>query len=136
MLTGSSALLLDGLYAAVLVGYSLIASGIKRNLVRPPDRAWPFGYAGQEALTLYRGFLSLVLLGMIGFGVDSAFSTLIDWWRGNNIASLHLEPVALYTALMTALCGLLAWRHHRDWCSTGRVSLLLLTEAHMPGSMP
>ena len=37
--------------------------------------------------------------------------------------------MALYTALMTALCGLLAWRHCRDWRRTGRVSLLLLTEA-------
>ena len=41
-----------------------------------------------------------------GFGVGSACSTLIDWWRGDSIAALHLEPVALYTALMTTLCGL------------------------------
>ena len=81
-------------------------------------------------------FRSLVLLGVIGSGVGSSCSTLIDWWQGNSIAPLHLEPVALYTALMTALCGLLAWRHRRDWRRTGRVSLLLLTEAHMPGSMP
>ena len=134
VLTGSSALLLDGLYSAVLVGFSLIASGMSRNVVRPPDRAWPFGYEGQESL--YVLFRSLVLLGVIGFSVGSACSTLIDWWRGNSIASLHLEPVALYTALMTALCGLLDWRHRQDWCRTGRVSLLLLTEAHMPGSMP
>lgn len=127
VLTGSSALLLDGLYSAVLVGSSLIASRISRNVVRPPDRAWPYGYEGQEAL--YVLFRSLVLLGVIGFGVGSSCSTLIDWWRGNSIAPLHLEPVALYTALMTALCGLLAWRHRRDWRRTGRVSLLLLTEA-------
>jgi len=78
---------------------------------------------------LYVLFRSLVLLGVIGFGLGSACSTLIDWWRGTSIAPLHLEPVALYTALMTALCGLLAWRHRRDWHRTGRVSLLLLTEA-------
>ena len=30
---------------------------------------------------------------------------------------------------MTGLCALLAWRHQRDWLRTGRVSLLLLTEA-------
>ena len=127
VLSGSSALLLDGLYSAVLVGSSLIASRISCNVVRPPDRAWPYGYEGQEAL--YVLFRSLVLLGVIGFGVGSACSTLIDWWRGNSIAALHLEPVALYTALMTALCGLLAWRHRGDWRRTGRVSLLLLTEA-------
>ena len=53
-------------------------------------------------------FRSLVLLGVIGFGVGSASSTLIDWWRGNSIAALHLEPVALFTALMRALCVMLA----------------------------
>ena len=66
VLIGSSALLLDGLYSAVLVGSSLIASRISRNVVRPPDRAWPYGYEGQEAL--YVLFRSLVLLGVIGFG--------------------------------------------------------------------
>jgi divalent metal cation (Fe/Co/Zn/Cd) transporter len=91
VLTGSSALLLDGLYSAVLVGSSLIASRISCNVVRPPDRAWPYGYEGQEAL--YVLFRSLVLLGVIGFGVGSACSTLIDWWRGSSIAALHLEPV-------------------------------------------
>ena len=39
VLTGSSALLLDGLNSAVLVGFSLIASGTSRNVVWPPDRA-------------------------------------------------------------------------------------------------
>ena len=43
VLTGSSALLLDGLYSAVLVGSSLITSRISRNVVWPPDRAWPYG---------------------------------------------------------------------------------------------
>ena len=127
VLTGYSALLLDGLYSAVLVGSSLIASRISRNVIRPPDRAWPYGYEGQEAL--YMLFRSLVLLGVIGFGVGSACSTLIEWWRSSSITPLDLEPVALYTALMTALCGLLAWWHRRDWRRTGDVSLLLLTEA-------
>jgi len=93
VLTGSSALLLDGLYSAVLVGSSLIASRISRNVVRPPDRAWPYGYEGQEAL--YVLFRSLVLLGGIGFGVGSSCSTLIDWGRGVSIAPLHLEPGGL-----------------------------------------
>ena len=80
LLTGSRALLLDGLYSAVLVVSSLIASRISRNVVRPSDRAWPYGYEGQEAL--YVLFRSLVLLGVIGFGIGSSSSSLIDWWRG------------------------------------------------------
>ena len=125
--TGSSALLLDGLYSAVLVGSSLIASRISRNVVRPPDRAWPYGYEGQEAL--YVLFRSLVLLGVIGFGVGSAVSSLIDWWNGTPPPPLHLESVAAYTTAITSLCALLAWRHHRDWIRTRRISLLLQTEA-------
>ena len=127
VLTGSSALLLDGLYSGVLVGSSLIASRISRNVVRPPDRAWPYGYEGQEAL--YVLFRSLVLLGVIGFGFSSSCSTLIDWWRGAAIPPLTLEPVAAYTAAVSGLCWLLSWRHFRDWRRTGRISLLLLTEA-------
>ena len=127
VLTGSTALLLDGLYSAVLVGSSLIASRISLNVVRPPDRAWPYGYDGQEAL--YVLFRSLVLLGVIGFGVGSSSSSLIDWWRGVPLRTIDLEPVALYTAGTTALCAWLAWRHQSDWQRTGRVSLLLLTEA-------
>ena len=127
VLTGSTALLLDGLYSAVLVGSSLIASRISRNVVRPPDRAWPYGYEGQEAL--YVLFRSLVLLGVIGFGVGSSTASLIDWWRGVPLRPLDLDPVAAYTAAMTVLCALLAWRHQWDWQRTGRVSMLLLTEA-------
>ena len=125
--SGSSALLLDGLYSAVLVGSSLMACRISCNVVRPPDRSWPYGYDGQEAL--YVLFRSLVLLGVIGFGVGSAVSTLIDWSRGGVLPLLHLQPVAAYTVTMTGLCSLLAWRHHRDWQRTGRISLLLRTEA-------
>ena len=127
VLTGSSALLLDGLYSAVLVGSSLIASRISRNVVRPPDRAWPYGYEGQEAL--YVLFRSLVLLGVIGFGLSSSCGTFIDWWRGAEIPPLTLEPVAAYTVAVTGLCWLLSWRYFRDWRRTGRISLLLLTEA-------
>ena len=115
--SGSSALLLDGLYSAVLVGSSLMACRISCNVVRPPDRSWPYGYDGQEAL--YVLFRSLVLLGVIGFGVGSAVSSLIDWSRGGDLPLLHLQPVAAYTVTMTVLCSLLAWRHQRDWHRTG-----------------
>mgnify|MGYP001240768704 CR=1 FL=1 len=127
LLTGSSALLLDGLYSAVLVGSSLIATRISCNVVKPPDRGWPYGYDGQEAM--YVLFRSLVLLGVIGFGLSSACGTLVEWWRGVVIPPLTLEPVAAYTSAVTGLCGLLAWRHFCDWRRTGRISLLLLTEA-------
>ena len=109
------------------MGSSLIAGRIIRKVIQPPDRAWPYGYEGQEAL--YVLFRSLVLLGVNGFGLESASGTLIDWARGETIPVLQLHSVAGYTVAITGLCSLMAWRHFHDWHRTGRISLLLLTEA-------
>jgi divalent metal cation (Fe/Co/Zn/Cd) transporter len=42
-LSGSEALLLDGLYSGVMAASSFIAARIGANVVRPPDRAYPYG---------------------------------------------------------------------------------------------
>ena len=85
---------------------------------------------------MYVLFRSLVLLGVIGFGVGSACSTLIDWWRGSSITPLHLEPVALNTVLMTALCGQLAWRHRRIRSALGMCRCCCAQKPAIPVSMP
>ena len=127
VLSGSYALLLDGLYSAVMVGSGLVASRISRNVVRPPDRAYPYGYDGQEAL--YVLFRSLVLIGVLSFAAMSGLSTLIVYASGRAIAVVTLGPVALYSTSMVAICWGLAWRHHHDWLRSGRQSQLLLMEA-------
>ncbi len=127
VLSGSNALLLDGLYSAVMVGSGLVASRISRNVVRPPDRAYPYGYDGQEAL--YVLFRSLVLIGVLSFAAISGLSTLIDYLSGRSIAVVTLAPVAFYSTSMVAICWGLAWRHHLDWIRSGRQSQLLLMEA-------
>ena len=127
VLSGSYALLLDGLYSAVMVGSGLVASRISRNVVRPPDRAYPYGYDGQEAL--YVLFRSLVLIGVLSFAAISGLSTLIDYASGGSIAAVTLGPVAFYSTSMVAICWGLAWRHQHDWNRSGRQSQLLLTEA-------
>ena len=96
-------------------------------MVRPPDRAYPYGYDGQEAL--YVLFRSLLLMGVLSFAAISAFSTIIDYAYGELISSVRLGPVAWYSIAMVATCWGLAWRHHHDWCRTGRHSQILLTEA-------
>ena len=127
LISGSYALLLDGLYSAVMVGSGLVAARISRNVVRPPDRAYPYGYDGQEAL--YVLFRSLLLMGVLSFAAISALSTIIDCAYGELISSVRLGPVAWYSIAMVATCWGLAWRHHHDWCRTGRHSQILLTEA-------
>ena len=127
LISGSYALLLDGLYSAVMVGSGLVAARISRNVVRPPDRAYPYGYDGQEAL--YVLFRSLLLMGVLSFAAISALSTIIDYAYGELISSVRLGPVAWYSIAMVATCWGLAWRHHHDWCRTGRHSQILRTEA-------
>lgn len=127
LLTGSSALLLDGLYSAVMVGSSMIAARISRNVLRPPDRAYPFGYDGQEAL--YVLFRSLVLIGVLVYGISSALGTLFSFFQGNEIDAINLGPVGFYTLAVVMLCAGLSWYFLSAWERSGRVSLLLLTEA-------
>ena len=127
VISGSYALLLDGLYSAVMVGSGLVAARISRNVVRPPDRAYPFGYDGQEAL--YVLFRSLLLMGVLSFAAISALSTVIDYAYGVTVSAVRLGPVAWYSIAMVATCWGRAWRHHHDWCRTGRHSQILLTEA-------
>jgi len=127
VLSGSYALLLDGLYSAVMVGSGLVAARISRNVVRPPDRAYPYGYDGQEAL--YVLFRSLVLIGVLTFAAAAGLGTVIDYAKGAPIAAVNLGPVALYSIAMVVICWGLAWCHYRDWRRTGAQSHLLLTEA-------
>ena len=61
--SGSDALMLDGLYTAVMAGASVIAARVSRAALQPRSRAFPFGASGQEPL--YVLFRTLVLLGII-----------------------------------------------------------------------
>ena len=101
VISGSYALLLDGLYSAVMVGSGLVAARVSRNVVRPPDRAYPYGYDGQEAL--YVLFRSLVLIGVLSFAAISALSTVVDYANGRPVMPVRLGPVAWYSLAITAL---------------------------------
>ena len=122
----SEALLLDGLYSAVMCGTGLVAMRISANAVRPPTRAYPYGYAGQE--TLYVLFRSLVLIGVIGLAVIQSSLAILSHLRGEPTEPLVLAPVALYVLWMASLCLGLAWRHRRDWILTRRRSEVLRSE--------
>jgi divalent metal cation (Fe/Co/Zn/Cd) transporter len=122
----AEALLLDGLYSAVMCGTGLVAMQISANAVRPPTRAYPYGYAGQE--TLYVLFRSLVLIGVIGVAVIQSGLAIFSFSRGAPVEPLVLAPVAWYVLWMAALCIGLAWRHRRDWILTKRRSEVLRSE--------
>ena len=91
-LSGSEALLLDGLLSGVMAASSFIT-----------DRAYPYGYDGQEAL--YVLFRSLVLIGILSFAVITAGTTIVNHrLAGQAVAAVQLRPVATYAGLMVVLC--------------------------------
>ncbi|MFN7227772.1 MAG: cation transporter [Synechococcaceae cyanobacterium] len=127
-LSASDALLLDGLYAGVMALTSLVAARIGAVVQRPPERGWPFGFGGQEALFVL--FRSLALIGMLSVAVVAAVREIVTWLGGGDLPpGVHLGPVGVYTALTVALCLLLAWAQQRAWQASGRCSELLLLES-------
>lgn len=101
-LSGSEALLLDGLLSGVMAASSFIAARFGSNVVRPADRAYPYGYDGQEAL--YVLFRSLVLIGILSFAVITAGTTIVNHLGGQAVAAVQLRSVATYAGLMVVLC--------------------------------
>jgi predicted Co/Zn/Cd cation transporter (cation efflux family) len=127
-LSGSDALLLDGLYSGVMAASSLIAARIGANVVRPPDRGWPYGYDGQEAL--YVLFRSLLLIGGLSAAVLAALREITTVLHGGPPAPpVELGPVGWYTVLTVVLCLALAWQQRRDWRASGGCSELLRLES-------
>lgn len=96
-LSGSEAVLLDGLYAGVMALTSLVAARVGANVVRPPDRAWPFGYEGQEAV--YVLLRSLLLLGILSFAALNAAQELLAWLGGEVPDPILQGPVGWYGLL-------------------------------------
>jgi predicted Co/Zn/Cd cation transporter (cation efflux family) len=126
-LSGSEAVLLDGLYAGVMALTSLVTARIGANVSRPPDRGWPFGYEGQEAV--YVLLRSLLLLGILSFAALNAGRELLAWWQGDTPKPIATGPAGWYGLLGGLSCGALAWAQHRSWVAGGRCSELLRTES-------
>jgi predicted Co/Zn/Cd cation transporter (cation efflux family) len=127
-LSASDALLLDGLYAGVMALTSVVAARIGAVVQRPPERGWPYGFGGQEALFVL--FRSLLLIGMLSVAVVAAVREVVAWLGGGSLPpAVDLGPVGAYTALTVVLCLVLAWRQRHAWRASGRRSELLLLES-------
>ena len=99
--SGSDALLLDGLYTAVMAGAAVIAGRVNRAALQPRSRAYPFGASAQESL--YVLFRTLVLLGIITFAVTSAMAKVIAYLQGAPIQPVDLAGLAWYFGAMVLL---------------------------------
>jgi len=115
--SGSDALLLDGLYTAVMAGASVIAGQVNRSALQRRSRAYPFGASGQEPL--YVLFRTLVLLGIIAFAMASAAGKILTFVQGGVIPAVRLDGLGWYFSAMVLL-NLLLWRvFARSWSNGG-----------------
>lgn len=121
--SGSDALLLDGLYTAVMAGASVIAGQVSRAALQPRSRAYPFGASGQEPL--YVLFRTLVLLGIIAFAVISASGKVLTYLQGGSIPLVRLDGLVWYFSAMVLL-NLWLWQvFRRSWQICGHNSDML-----------
>ena len=121
--SGSDALLLDGLYTAVMAGASVIAGRVNRAAMQPRSRAYPFGASGQEPL--YVLFRTLVLLGILAFAVTSALGKVLTYVRGAPIQPVELGGLGWYFGAMLLL-NLWLWQvFQRSWRRGERSSDML-----------
>jgi predicted Co/Zn/Cd cation transporter (cation efflux family) len=126
ILSRSDALLVDGLYSGVNFFSALLAARIARTVRRPADQRYPFGYDAYESL--YVTFRALVLIGILVFALVGSSEKIFVYLSGDEVPSLVLGPILVYTVAMVAVCLGLAWQYHRAWRRTGRRSDLLRTE--------
>jgi predicted Co/Zn/Cd cation transporter (cation efflux family) len=115
--SGSDALLLDGLYTAVMAGASVIAGQVNRAALQPRSRAYPFGASGQEPL--YVLFRTLVLLGIIAFAMVSAIGKILTAVQGGAIPAVQLDGLGWYFSAMVLLNLWLWGVFVRSWSNGG-----------------
>jgi predicted Co/Zn/Cd cation transporter (cation efflux family) len=121
--SSSDALLLDGLYTAVMAGASVIAARVSRAALQPRSRAYPFGASGQEPL--YVMFRTLVLLGIIVFAMVSAAGKVLQHLQGGTLPPVSLDGLGWYFIAMVLL-NLGLWKvFAHAWSSSGRNNEML-----------
>lgn len=74
---------LDGLVSGLNALMVLVGERLSRQLARPADRRYPFGYWALE--TLYTGSRSLVLLGIILFAAIVSIARIVEHLQGANV---------------------------------------------------
>ncbi len=126
VVSNSHALLVDATYAGVMMCSLVIGLWITRNVARPRDRSYPYGYSGQEAV--YVMFRCLILLGVLSSGVYGAINTIWSFIDGDIPDQLILGPVFFYSLTCAVICALLWCVYRFAWVKNGRQSMILRNE--------
>ena len=126
VVSNSHALLVDATYAGVMMCSIVIGLWITRNVSRPRDRSYPYGYSGQEAV--YVMFRCLILLGVLSSGIYGAINTIWSFIDGDIPDQLVLGPVLFYSLTCAVICALLWCVYRFAWVKNGRQSMILRNE--------
>jgi predicted Co/Zn/Cd cation transporter (cation efflux family) len=98
VLSGSQAILLDGLYNLAFFVTALFTLRVARLLARPDDAKYPFGYLYFEPLI--NTVKGLLILGVSGYAL---VNSLISLFSGGQ--ELTLGPALIYAAAATTACA-------------------------------
>jgi cation diffusion facilitator family transporter len=98
LLSGSQAILLDGLYNLAFFFTALFTLRVARLLARPDDATYPFGYLYFEPLI--NTVKGLLILGVSGYAL---FNSIVTLFSGGQ--ELTLGPALVYAAAATASCA-------------------------------
>lgn len=101
LVTGSSAILLDGLFNLCFFATALLALRVSTLLSRPDDARYPFGYLFFEPL-INTG-KGLLILGVSLFALLDAVAALIAGGR-----AVTFGPAILYAVVATTACAVVA----------------------------
>lgn len=124
--SNSQALLVDGLFSMIGFLSAIVAARISGNSGRAADARRPMGYAAEEAI--YQTFRSLLLLGLVLFGVTSAGMNIARYAAGAEIPELQFGVIIFYFVGICATCFFLAMNFRRAWIRSGRKSQILRLE--------
>lgn len=124
-LSGSDAILLDGMYSFVMAITSFVAIYISSLLQKGVNDEYPFGYASYEAMYLtFKGLLVLIIMVMAFFG---SVSTIIGYLGGEQIAPLKTNVILVYVIFTVSIALSLSYLHNKNYKKTK--SVLLKTES-------
>jgi cation diffusion facilitator family transporter len=98
VLSGSQAILLDGLYNLAFFVTALFTLRVARLLARPDDATYPFGYLYFEPLI--NTVKGLLILGVSGYALVNSIVALFSGGQ-----ELTLGPALVYAAAATAACA-------------------------------
>jgi predicted Co/Zn/Cd cation transporter (cation efflux family) len=98
VLSGSQAILLDGLYNLAFFVTALFTLRVARLLARPDDATYPFGYLYFEPLI--NTVKGLLILGVSGYALVNSGIALFSGGQ-----ELTLGPALIYAAAATAACA-------------------------------